>query len=65
MVRPSPVPPYSRVEVTSACWKASKIRGCLSAAMPMPVSTTSNSTRARSPALASGRAVSEMRPAVG
>ena len=29
IVRPSPVPPYLRLVVPSACWKASKIRRLL------------------------------------
>ena len=40
MERPRPVPPYSRLVVPSACWNASKIRRCLLAGMPMPVSIT-------------------------
>ena len=38
--RPRPVPPYLRLVVPSACWKASKISFCLSSGMPMPVSVT-------------------------
>ncbi len=37
---PSPVPPYLRLVVPSACWNASKISFCLLCAMPMPVSVT-------------------------
>jgi hypothetical protein len=37
---PSPVPPYLRLVVPSACWNASKITGSFSGAMPMPVSET-------------------------
>ena len=40
MVRPSPVPPYLRVVVLSACSKARKIRSRPSGGMPMPVSVT-------------------------
>ena len=40
--RPSPVPPYLRLVVPSACWNASKMMRCLSCAMPMPVSVTEN-----------------------
>ena len=36
--RPRPVPPYLRLVVPSACWKASKMICCLSGGMPMPVS---------------------------
>ena len=35
---PSPVPPYWRPVVPSAWAKASKMRVCMSAAMPIPVS---------------------------
>ena len=42
--RPSPVPPYRRLVVPSACWKASKMTRSLSSAMPMPVSTTENAS---------------------
>ena len=38
---PSPVPPYFRLVLASACWKASKMIRCLSGEMPMPVSDTS------------------------
>ncbi len=38
--RPRPVPPYLRLVVPSACWKASKMMRCLSEGMPMPVSET-------------------------
>ncbi len=37
---PRPVPPYLRLVVPSACWKASKMIFCLFLGMPMPVSTT-------------------------
>ena len=40
MDRPSPVPPYFRLVVPSACWNASKMTASFSAAMPMPVSIT-------------------------
>ena len=40
MDRPRPVPPYLRLVVPSACWKASKMMRCLSSGMPMPVSMT-------------------------
>ncbi len=40
MVRPSPVPPYWRVVVGSACAKGSKIRAACSSSIPMPVSST-------------------------
>ena len=42
MASPRPVPPYLRVVKESACVKALKIWPCASAAMPMPVSLTSN-----------------------
>ena len=45
---PSPVPPYLRLVVPSACWNASKIISSLPAGMPMPVSRTAN---AMNPAL--------------
>ena len=38
MASPRPVPPYLRLVLPSACWKASKMICCLSAEMPMPVS---------------------------
>ena len=38
--RPRPVPPYLRLVVPSACWKASKMIRCLSSGMPMPLSHT-------------------------
>ena len=41
MANPNPVPPYLRVVDASACVKASKMRVCCSADMPMPVSRTS------------------------
>src|SRR5580692_10671952 len=44
MPRPSPVPPYLRLVLASACWKASKMMRCLSSAMPMPESVTSKAT---------------------
>ena len=37
---PSPVPPYFRLVLPSACWNASKMICCLSGGMPMPVSLT-------------------------
>ncbi len=37
---PSPVPPYFRLVLPSACWNASKMICCLSGGMPMPVSET-------------------------
>ncbi len=40
MARPSPVPPYLRVTVVSACEKVSKISPSLSSGMPMPESST-------------------------
>ncbi len=42
--RPRPVPPYLRLVVPSACWNASKIRRCLSSGMPMPESSTLNTS---------------------
>jgi hypothetical protein len=36
------VPPYFRLVLPSACWNASKMICCLSAAIPMPVSVTEN-----------------------
>ena len=44
---PSPVPPYLRLVVPSACWKASKIISSLPAGMPMPVSRTANASEVR------------------
>ena len=44
MARPSPVPPYLRLVLASACWNASKMMRCFSGEMPMPVSETSNAT---------------------
>ena len=44
--RPSPVPPYLRLVVPSACWNASKMSCCLSFGMPMPVSLTANAITA-------------------
>ena len=44
--RPRPVPPYLRLVLASACWKASKMIRCFSGGMPMPVSVTSNATTA-------------------
>ena len=41
---PSPVPPYLRLVLPSACWNASKMICCLSDGMPMPVSLTENTT---------------------
>ena len=38
--RPSPVPPYLRLVVPSACWNASKMSWSLSFAMPIPESVT-------------------------
>ena len=38
---PSPVPPYFLLIVPSTCLKASKIKVCLSAGIPMPVSMIS------------------------
>ncbi len=40
MESPRPVPPYLRLVVPSACWNDSKMMRCLSAGMPMPVSST-------------------------
>ncbi|MNQ42850.1 hypothetical protein D3C85_565600 [compost metagenome] len=37
---PKPVPPYLRLVEPSACWKASKIKGCLPNGIPIPVSFT-------------------------
>src|SRR6266436_1455782 len=36
IARPRPVPPYFRDVPASACWKASKISFCFSAAIPVP-----------------------------
>ncbi len=44
MASPSPVPPYFRLVLPSACWNASKMSCCLSAVMPMPVSVTDNAS---------------------
>ena len=38
----SPVPPYLRLVVPSACWNASKMMRCFSGAIPIPVSVTEN-----------------------
>ena len=40
MDNPKPVPPYLRFVEPSACWKASKINGCFSNGIPIPVSFT-------------------------
>ncbi len=37
---PKPVPPYLRFVEPSACWNASKIRGCFPNGIPIPVSFT-------------------------
>ena len=42
MAKPSPVPPYLRLVLASACWNASKMIFCFSAGIPTPVSETSN-----------------------
>ena len=47
IARPRPVPPYLRLVVPSACWKASKMMRCLSSAMPMPVSVTESAIQSR------------------
>ena len=44
MARPRPVPPYLRLVLASACWKASNTIFCFSTGMPMPVSVTSKAT---------------------
>src|SRR5688572_2971156 len=59
--RPSPVPPYLRVVVTSACVKASKIFSVCATVIPMPVSVTVNSTKTR-PASASLAIASVIEP---
>ena len=51
--RPSPVPPYLRLVVPSACWNAPKIDSSWCSAMPMPVSVTRNATAG--PCARSGR----------
>ena len=48
--RPSPVPPYLRLVVPSACWNASKMRVSLSSEIPIPVSATVNPITCRLPA---------------
>ncbi len=48
MDSPSPVPPYLRLVVPSACLNASKITRILPAAIPMPVSLTENAIRSAS-----------------
>lgn len=48
MDRPSPVPPYLRLVVPSACLKASKITRILLDAMPIPVSVTEKAIRSPS-----------------
>ncbi|MGY3648439.1 hypothetical protein ACVWW2_003730 [Bradyrhizobium sp. LM4.3] len=45
---PRPVPPNRRAMLSSAWTKSSKIRSCMSGAMPMPVSRTVMRSRARS-----------------
>ncbi len=40
MARPRPVPPYLRLVLPSACWKASKMICCFSGEIPIPVSVT-------------------------
>lgn len=44
MDRPSPVPPYLRLVVPSACWKAPKIDSRFCSGMPIPVSLTRKAT---------------------
>ena len=44
---PSPVPPYLRLVLPSACWNASKMICCLSGEMPMPVSETEMASTGR------------------
>lgn len=51
--RPSPVPPYLRLVVPSACWNAPKIDSSWCSAMPMPVSATRKATAG--PCARSGR----------
>ncbi len=46
MDRPSPVPPYLRLVVPSACWNAPKIVSSCCSGMPMPVSLTRKATTA-------------------
>ena len=46
MARPRPVPPYLRLVLASACWKASNTIFCFSTGMPTPVSVTSKATTA-------------------
>ena len=47
------MPPYLRLVLASACWKASKMIRCFSGGIPMPVSETSNdTTRAASRSIA-------------
>lgn len=48
MDNPSPVPPYLRLVVPSACLNASKITRILLAAIPIPVSATENAIRSAS-----------------
>ena len=59
--RPRPVPPYLRLVVPSACWKASKMMRCLSSGMPMPLSVTENATTTSAP---SSVAASRLQPLV-
>src|SRR5439155_14905403 len=42
--RPSPVPPYFRLVVPSACWNASNTSRSFSGGTPMPVSLTESAT---------------------
>ncbi len=48
MDSPSPVPPYLRLVVPSACLNASKITSILLAAIPIPVSVTEKAIRSAS-----------------
>ena len=46
---PSPVPPYRRLSVPSPCWNAPKMTARFSGAMPIPVSTTENTSSGSPP----------------
>ncbi len=64
MDRPSPVPPYLRLVVPSACWNAPKMVSRCCSGIPIPVSRTRKATTApwpRTPAGTSSSAAGSMR----
>ncbi len=65
MDRPSPVPPYLRLVVPSACLNASKITSILLAAIPIPVSVTEKAIRSASASRSEPASSSCSRIAVG